>query len=355
MSRVGVPGITDSSSSARKLTQRRPDFKRYREPFEESLAIFRLVEDSLYVRIMKSSVDSSRVRRVRRCETLRIGDITPKQRKALEQPLVDIVRHWYAKTERWVIVEKMIFRSPDSLLRVMYDADDEIVGCATLQVEPRDTPRGKCAIFDAGAYFHPDSKGCDLYAVRLGLRVAAAYKLRHPLTPMLYIGAAATPASYRFLADSCFQIYPRPNERMPEGMDVLAADMATERGLVVSCSDPVIVSLPEPDPLRQPKRLLRSKRLQKDPAAQWFTEKNPEYAKGFWMMVHVPLTLANLTATAFKFIAHHWLPAMLGSKKRKRTPTVATVVAEPNAALARDYSGARAVPSTAGSIGNSNL
>ncbi|MEW9921962.1 hypothetical protein AB2B41_20340 [Marimonas sp. MJW-29] len=122
-----------------------------------------------------------------------------------------------------------------------------------------------------------------------------AEKLRHPFTPIYYVGTLVHASSYDLACQNFPQVYPHPDRETPEVIQEVA------RELINSFPAPPVS---EADPfVRDVGWMTIEVRQQNAPSqrvdnhyVRFFKARNPGYAKGHGLVVIVPITVRNISA-----------------------------------------------------------
>ena len=126
-----------------------------------------------------------------------------------------------------------------------------------------------------------------------GILRALIEKLRHPFTPVYYLGTLVHTSSYHLFCKYFPRVYPHPDIETPADIQEIS------RQLIESFPDPAV--LPDDPFVRdvgwvtietpQEKHL----NVQVDPPdVQFFKFRNPGFSRGHGLVVLVPITLHNL-------------------------------------------------------------
>jgi hypothetical protein len=128
---------------------------------------------------------------------------------------------------------------------------------------------------------------------------ALRFKLRHPWTPVAYMGMATTPTGYRLFASTVPRCYPSRHAEVPAAIRALLLKATRQRGFEPVDEEKLLVRAVSH--LAEPERIHRSASLQDDPDVRFYLDRNPrlgEHAMLFW----VPLDLSNVCHGAARIL-----------------------------------------------------
>lgn len=128
-----------------------------------------------------------------------------------------------------------------------------------------------------------------------GMMRALIEKLRHPLTPVYYLGTLVHTSSYHLFFKYFPRIYPHPDHGIPDQLRALALDLAD------SFPDPAVDAA---DPLVRDVGWITIETAQEKalgfrsdlPDVRYFKHRNPGFPKGHGLVILVPITFGNVVA-----------------------------------------------------------
>ena len=185
--------------------------------------------------------------------------------------------------------------SADStLIQLFLAADGQIVGyCAAHRYWRRVSGRHVIVLrAEAGLLSEYRGQGA---TYRFRMIRSVAEKLRHPLTPIYYVGTLVHASSYDLACQNFPQVYPHPDHETPEVIQEVA------RELINSFPAPPVS---EADPFVRDVGWMTIEVRQENAPSQcvdnhyvrFFKARNPGYAKGYGLVVIVPITVRNISA-----------------------------------------------------------
>ncbi|WP_234990331.1 hypothetical protein [Roseivivax lentus] len=173
--------------------------------------------------------------------------------------------------------------------------------------------RGRDAIvLRAEAGLLPEYRGRGV-TYGFGMIRAAVEKLRHPFTPVYYLGTLVHASSYHLFCKYFPRLFPRPDAANPAEMQEVARELIESfSDPPVTPSDPFIrdvgwVTIETPQETRLNARDDR-------PDVAFFKKRNPGYGLGHGLVVVVPMTFGNL-ADALRLRAAERLRMKVGHYK----------------------------------------
>jgi hypothetical protein len=216
--------------------------------------------------------------------------------------------------EIWEFFSRFVDRSPEEFMAKLAKTDE--IGCA------RDE-NGKILAFWALAYVDVHRDGVHhrvLYSVWAGVdpsvrntgitRLAGfgalvRQRLRYPAAKLYWFFTASTVNSYRFMANTLPEYYPRPDKRIPAELkalcDATAAQLGgdnwdLERGVLVRNHD-----------VLYREGVVRPGLGRLDPVAEVYAQLNPHQSRGDSLLCICPLHAENMRALIAR-IARHFKP-----------------------------------------------
>jgi hypothetical protein len=234
--------------------------------------------------------------------TIDLKTLSAGQRSRLARELYDLHSEIFDGVDLEVF-DRYAFQSParETALRIYRDADERPVGYFVAHVYEH-TFRGRTVAICRGEVgFRSDARGHNQIAT-FALGVALRYKLRHPTTPMYYLGALVHPSSYAQLTRFADRVWPSPKTPTPppEEAELLAAldehfglrPVDPQRPLVREVGWTTRVTAAED----------RHWRAHQNPAVRFFLQHNPGYGRGEGLLTLSPLTLTGMLRSAGRFI-----------------------------------------------------
>lgn len=179
-----------------------------------------------------------------------------------------------------------------TVIQLYLAGDGEIIGYCAYHRFRRKVQGRNTIVLRAEAGLLPEYRGRGA-AYGFGMIRAFAEKIRHPFTPIYYLGTLVHVSSYHLFCKYFSQIFPHPLHETPARMLEITRELIDGfPDPPVSASDPFVrdvgwVTIETP----QEKQLTRcDDRVD----VQYFKARNPGYVKGHGLVVVVPITFANL-------------------------------------------------------------
>jgi hypothetical protein len=171
--------------------------------------------------------------------------------------------------------------------------DGEFVGYCAFHCFRREVRGQNAIVLRAEAGLIPEFRGRGAtYA--FGMMHAAAEMLRHPFTPVYYLGTLVHPSSYHLFCKYFPKLFPHPGYTTSQDLkDVAYKLIQSFPDPPVTADDPFIrdvgwVTIETPQ-----EQALTAACDRRD--LQFFRKRNPGYPKGHGLVVVVPITFANIT------------------------------------------------------------
>lgn len=233
---------------------------------------------------------------ITRSKVVTVGALSEKEREELQPQLTAIFTQSFDFPDLDLVAKRVIFRSPQAQLKLLYNDTDEIVGFMSLSIEKIRASGRSHAVIDAGTYIKPGVRGAGNHMWRWGLSVVLQYKLKHPLTPIVWIGELMSPVPYQRLT-RWVEVYPRRGVEAPASVEDIVTEVINQRGYEFLKQDVWRVCSDQPFGFRDPERIQRFVETSKDSDVEFFVERNPGYLRGDWLVAYAPFNLLHLLKT----------------------------------------------------------
>lgn len=233
--------------------------------------------------------------RIDRDRTVDPARLTAAERQDLTDRLFAVHQAIFAGVSRDDFQRHVIAPPADRTLIRLYAAEGRIVGYCALHWFRRHPGGRGVTVLRAEAGLMPAYRGRGR-TYGFGMIHALAERLRHPFTPLYYLGTLVHSSSYHLFCKYFPRVYPHPALGMPEEVRALALT------LVDSFPDPAVDPA---DPLVRDVRWITIESPQETALngrddlgdVRFFRQRNPGYVRGDGLVVLVPLSIANI-ATA---------------------------------------------------------
>ena len=187
--------------------------------------------------------------------------------------------------------------------------DGQIIGYCAYHRFRRKVQGRSTIVLRAEAGLLPEYRGRGA-AYGFGIIRAVAEKIRHPFTPIYYLGTLVHASSYHLFCKYFSQVFPHPVHETPAGIREITRELIDGfPDPPVSESDPfvrdvgwVTIETPQERELNR-----RGDRVD----VQYFKARNPGYAKGHGLVVVVPITVSNLVAALLSRLRELALSALV--------------------------------------------
>jgi hypothetical protein len=242
---------------------------------------------------MDMSIAAAPRHRIAGSRIVDLDALSPEQRVALGRQLYAVHTRIFAGVSEGEFQDHVMAPDADrNLVQLYLDPDGGLAGYCAVHRFARPLRGRMCSVIRAEAGLLPEFRGRGA-TLWFGLTYSLRQKLRHPVTPVYYLGTLVHASSYHLLCKYFPRVYPSPGRPMPGGMRGLAVGLvesfdkpAVDRG------DPLVrdvgwITLESP----QEAALNRESGL---PDIRYFLERNPGYVQGHGLVVLVPLGLFDI-------------------------------------------------------------
>lgn len=235
---------------------------------------------------------------IRRYTARDVADIDDREMASLGPQLFAIFSESYRGYSLDDFVANLIRRGPSARLMRLYGADGALCGFGVYSLERVRFDGREVLVFDAGSYIRPGYTGAAPLLMRELLSRSLLVRLRHPLTPLHCVMTCASPVSYRLFARNVACVYPHRALPRSEASRELAFRVRTNAGDTCVDRENSIFAYASDVQLVDPDRIASSSSVAGDPDVAYYLKVNPDYLRGNDLAVHLPLTLANIVASA---------------------------------------------------------
>ncbi len=234
-------------------------------------------------------------RRIARSERLCLASLGPVQRAALVDRLYGVYRQtvWGDTREQFAA---NLFGVGSVRLKLFFGADDELAGFAYLGVERLPYGGRVHRVLFGGAFFRLGYRG-GMRGLLFGLSEACRFKIRELGTPIAYVTRSSSPAAYRLLASTMPRIHPSRRCQTDADVESLLRLVSARRHYIPVGDTPWIVRSGA-----APLDASRLSRIERDPEARFFLDRNPRFAQGEALLVWIPADAANILRGGFRLL-----------------------------------------------------
>jgi hypothetical protein len=236
---------------------------------------------------MSALVDIHIRKPIRSVERRPTAQLAPSEREDLTDRLFEIFDRTIEGYDRQSF-QSSYLSQPGTVLGLCRGAQGEIAGVVSTRLLELELGGVRGAVFSAAVFFDLAYRG-GAAAARFGLLEALRFKLRHPLTPLAYMGIALSPAPYVLHTRVMSRVYPRRGVETPASIHAWMFAAAQLRGFKLV--RPGIIEAPVRS--REGVWLERST-LSADPDTAFYVEMNPGWRNGDGLQLWVPLDLPNV-------------------------------------------------------------
>ncbi|NNK77286.1 MAG: hypothetical protein HKP40_01105 [Litoreibacter sp.] len=220
-------------------------------------------------------------------------NISAPERVALSRQIYEVHRKIFSGTSAEEFHLHVLEPAAEATVIQLYlTSDCDIVGYCAFHRYWRRLKGRNVIVLRAEAALMPQYRGRGT-TFGFGMIRAFVEKLRHPFTPVYYLGTLVHASSYHLFCKYFGQVFPSPDFEAP----IEVQDQA--RALIDSFPDPAVTGA---DPFirevgwvtieTEQERELNKRGNQRD--VQFYLERNPGYLKGHGLVVFVPITVVNI-------------------------------------------------------------
>lgn len=230
--------------------------------------------------------------------------LSEPERKLLSRQLYDVHKKIFAGISAEHFHLHVIEPPAEAMaIQLFCDADQSVIGYCAVHRYRRQIKGRDVIVLRAEAGLLPAYRG-RAATYSFGIIRAAIEKLRHPFTPVYYLGTLVHTSSYHLFCKYFPRVYPHPDYETPQDMQEIS------RELIESYSDPAV----DPDDpfvrdvgwmtIESPQEKVLNEQLDM-PDVKFFKARNPGYPKGHGLVVLMPITLRNLTVAFVRRLNEH--------------------------------------------------
>lgn len=230
------------------------------------------------------------------------------ERAELSRQLFDVHRQIFAGPSADAF-RNLVVECDDTVIQLYLGGDGQIIGYCAVHRFRRTVQERAVIVIRAQAGLLPEYRGRSI-TYGFGMLRALSERLRHPLTPIYFLGCLVHMSSYHLFCKYFVQLFPHPTRKARPGIEDVA------RELIESFDEPPVS---EADPfvrdvgwvtIETPREAALDRRA-KQPDVQFFKTRNPGYTVGHGLVVVVPITVGNL-ARALLFRLYERIVIALG-------------------------------------------
>ncbi len=247
------------------------------------------------------SADAVTDHRVVSVEDHVVRELSASAREPLLDALYEVFCTRFVGPSRDIVGEHVILRHPDARLSVFRNARGQVLGFTSSEQTVHRDGRGRpCTVFDAGAYLRPGVKGIGGAVLSRIVLPLLWEKVRHPLRPIVYLGAATNPAVYALTGRQVWRLQPRPDREPPAQVTELVARVMASRGYRTVGGDPWRINLGVEFAFTDEERISRFVQRSDSPWVEAYVRRNPGFLAGDWLAMYTPLTVLDILAIVWR-------------------------------------------------------
>lgn len=193
-------------------------------------------------------------------------------------------------------------------IELYFAADETLLGYCAMHRYRRTIGNRSVIVLRAEAGLLPENRGRGV-TYGFGMRRAVVEKLRHPLTPVYYLGTLVHMSSYHLFCKYFPRLFPQADKATSGDLRTIAIELIESfSDPPVSVDDPLVrdvgwVTIETPQ-----ERALTGSGDRLDVA--FFKRRNPGYPQGHGLVVVVPMTFANLGRAVLRRLRERVLMAL---------------------------------------------
>ena len=182
-----------------------------------------------------------------------------------------------------------------TVIQLYTGADGRIVGYCAFHRFRRHVLGRNAIVLRAEAGLLPQYRGRGM-TYGFGAIRALREKLKHPFTPVYYLGTLVHPSSYHLFCKYFPLVYPHPGLDTPSHMRDAALELADSfTDPAVSEADPFVRDVGWVTIESQQEKALKQRADRAD--VQFFKARNPGFTTGHGLVVVLPMTFGNIAAS----------------------------------------------------------
>ncbi|MDU8928663.1 hypothetical protein RXV86_14825 [Alisedimentitalea sp. MJ-SS2] len=247
----------------------------------------------------RTSTDTALARQIAGQRTVDIDRLDATARRALGDALYPVQQLIFHGPEKEEFLDHVMFPDAErNMVRLYLDEAGATVGFCAVHRYRRKLNGRTYLVLRAEAGLHPDFRGRGS-TYWFGITRALRQKLRHPFTPLYYLGTLVHVSSYHLFYKYFPKIYPTPDRDMPDRVRDLALDLSESFHFpAVDPSDPLVRDAGWTT-IETPQEAVLSHQDNRLDVA-YYRKRNPGYAHGHGLVVLVPLSWPNLAGAVFR-------------------------------------------------------
>jgi hypothetical protein len=242
--------------------------------------------------------------RIAKLQRVTLRDVPADERAVLVDRLYSIFLEFFGDLDREAFA-RAYFHDDKTRLALCYGADGDLVGFSAASIGRIELGGRHHAVFSAPVLIRLGYRAGSEVAL-FGLTEALAFKLRHPWTPLAYVSATATPASYLLFARTVRRFYPSRNCETPASIPALVELVRQQRGLEQVTEGGWVVRSGRPIGAQ---RLRANDALSADPDVAFFERLSPRWLDGEALLVWIPLDVDNIATGIVRAVRERLWPA----------------------------------------------
>ncbi|MEM7159700.1 MAG: hypothetical protein AAF799_43065 [Myxococcota bacterium] len=227
-----------------------------------------------------------------------LGTLSASARSRLEDELHELWSEFFVGLSREQFVATHLF--DDTRLQLVYGRDGELAGFANINASLLQDEGKTHLVMHCGAFTRLRYDAVRTLIFR-GAREFLRLRLRHPRTPMAYVGVMTSPVAYRLFGWAGVDVYPAPNAVAPPHVERLLGALAERRRIPVDPDDPWLaefaVKQRDPTGLKESRCVRRGNRH-----VDFFVQRAPQWHQGWSLLAWMPLTTVNVVGGLLRLI-----------------------------------------------------
>ena len=243
--------------------------------------------------------------RIEKRSTVNPAKLSTDERAELLNQLYAVNQKIFAGVSLEDFEHHVVDASADStLIQLYFAAIGQVVGYCAAHRFWRQVLGRHVIVLRAEAGLLPGHRGHGA-TYRFRMIRCVAEKLRHPFTPIYYVGTLVHSSSYDLACQNFPKVYPHPDRETPEIIQEVARELINSfPAPPVSQADPFVRDVGWMT-IEAPQENAPSQQGDNH-YARFFKARNPGYTKGHGLVIIVPITVSNISA-AFLSRLRSWL------------------------------------------------
>ncbi len=242
-----------------------------------------------------------RAPRITRSRTIDPSALTGEQLSRFGSELFDLHDRIFAGLDEEAFVDYVLrSKAARTRIRIYENAAQETVGYCAIHLYRKKISGSDLTILRAEAGLLPEYRGRSV-TYYFGMVETLKHLLRHPFDRLYYLGLLVHPSSYHLFCKFFRTVYPSHRSEVPPAVIESMIEMADAFDVpAVTEADPLVRDIGWITRESEQERRLSARTDLPD--VIFFRARNPDYGKGYGLVVLVPLTVRNEVTSFLRYL-----------------------------------------------------